>query len=55
MSNIKFLLIVTSIFGIVAIALWSFRFFYEIGMIYPICCNIVQFIALIFLYKESKF
>lgn len=54
MSNTKFLLAVALIFGVIAIALWTLRFFYEIEMIYPLCCNIVQFVAIVFLYKETK-
>jgi hypothetical protein len=54
MSNTKFLLAVSLIFGVVAIGLWTLKFFYEIEMIYPLCCNIIQFVAIAFLYKETK-
>jgi len=54
MRNTKFLLAVALIFGVIAIALWTLRFFYGIGMIYPLCCNMIQVVAIAFLYKETK-
>jgi hypothetical protein len=54
MNNIHFLLIISLIFGILALILWIGRFFNEIDIIYPFLCNIVQFICIIFLYKINK-
>lgn len=48
------LLAVALIFGVIATALWTLRLFYEIEMIYPLCCNTIQFVAIAFLYKETK-
>jgi hypothetical protein len=54
MNNTNFLSAVALIFGAIAIALWTLRLFYEIIMIYPLCCNIVQFMAIAFLYGKTK-
>lgn len=49
--TLKLKLIISLIFGILALILWISRFFYEIDIIYPILCNIVQFV---YIYKIKK-
>lgn len=51
--NKLFYFIISLIFGFIALILWLGRFFYEIDIIYPVLCNIVQFVCIIFLYKNK--
>jgi hypothetical protein len=54
MSNKKFLLIVSLVFGLAALVLWVLRIFNDIEIVYPICCNLVQFVAVWFLNKSHQ-
>jgi len=48
MKNEKLLLTINIIFGVIALSLYTLRYFVEFNIIYPICCNIIQFITIIF-------